>query len=48
MRGHETMTVHGVPEVRVLEPVHVDVEAVRVHVHVGDENARLAIFTTAP
>ena len=31
------MTILGVPNVVVLEPVDVDVEAIRVHVHVGNE-----------
>ena len=31
------MAVVGVPDVPVLKLVHVDVQAVRVHVHVGNE-----------
>ena len=43
------MTVLGVPDIRVLKPVHVHLErVVRVHVHVGDEESvRRAIRATA-
>ena len=31
------MTVLGVPNIGVLEPIHVDVETIGVDVHVGNE-----------
>lgn len=37
VRYHQTMCILGIPDVGVLEMVHVDVQAVRVHVHVGDK-----------
>lgn len=48
-RSNYPMTVLGVPDVRVLKLVHVHVErAIRVHVHVGDEESvRWAIRATA-
>ena len=36
-RDNHPMAVVGVPSVGVLEPVHVDVEPIRVDVHVGNE-----------
>jgi hypothetical protein len=45
LRDDQPMAVLGVPDVRVLKLVHVDVEAVGVHVHVGNENTRLTIFS---
>ncbi len=37
-QGYHTMPILGVPDVGVLEPVHVHLEiVVRVHVHVGNE-----------
>lgn len=37
MRDNHPMAVIGIPNVGVLEPVHVDVEPVGVDVHVGNE-----------
>ena len=31
------MEILGIPDVVVLEPVHIDVQTVAVHVHVGNE-----------
>jgi hypothetical protein len=36
-RDNHPMAVLGVPNVGVLKPVHVDVETVGVHVHVGNK-----------
>lgn len=36
-RGDQTMLILGIPLVVVLEPIHVDIEAIGVHVHVGNE-----------
>jgi len=38
LRNDDSMTVLTVPDVRVLEPVHVHVEPVRVDVHVRHED----------
>lgn len=39
-RDNHPMAVVGVPNVPVLKPVHVDVEAIGVDVHVGNEEMR--------
>ena len=31
------MPVVGVPNIRVLKPIHVHIQPVRIHVHVGNE-----------
>jgi len=33
----ENKTVAGIPDIVVLNPVHVDIQATRVHIHVGNE-----------
>lgn len=37
MRNHQPMRILGIPDVLVLEVVHVRIETVRVHVDVRDE-----------
>lgn len=36
-RDHHTMTIAGVPHIVVLETIRVDVQAIGIHVHVGNK-----------
>jgi hypothetical protein len=42
------MAILGIPNVVVLEPVHIDVQAVRVHVHVDNEELYDASSVSLP
>ena len=39
LRDNEPVTILGIPDIVVLETVDVDVQTVRIHVHVGHEIA---------
>jgi hypothetical protein len=46
LRDNDAMTILSIPKIVVLETVDIDVQTVRIHVHVGHEIAQHAIFNT--
>jgi hypothetical protein len=47
LRGDNAMAILTVPDVVVLKTIHVDVQTVRVHVHVDHENVWRSFPSTA-
>jgi len=38
LRGHNAMTILAIPDIVILKAIHVDIQTVRIHVHVDHEN----------
>ena len=38
LRGDNAMTILAIPDIVILKAIHVDIQTVRIHIHVDHEN----------